>query len=872
MRQFILLTRIFYLLIVFTLFFTTTITGCNNNTDSSPDTDAGAGDDQGNDTIINVAPTIVLAQDLSLTLPDNQLLLDAQISDDGLPNNNLTYQWRVNSPLTANATFTSADSEDTNIEFSAAGVYRIELTVSDGELSSTESTTITVNEQTGAGLAQRPDNQTCLAPAQGPTPPSAIRLEKAFPDLPNMGLVVAILQAPNNSTQWYAVLQQGRVLRFDNKPLVTEATEFIDISIQVASGGELGLLGMAFHPDYANNGYLYLYYTHNAPSGQLQSKISRFNFAGEIWEEQNLLTLNQPYSNHNGGNINFGPDGFLYIGLGDGGSGNDPQGHGQNTRTLLGSMLRIDVDSGSPYSIPTTNPFSSNQLCDDPNTVENTQNCPEIYAWGLRNPWRWSFDKSLDNSANSTNQPLWLGDVGQITREEINIIRAGENYGWKIMEGAICRPGERNCNTTGLTLPEIDYGHVDGNQSVVGGYVYRGNDYELSFLHGTYLYADTYSGRVWGLSNTENTYVNRELVVHNNSIYSFAQANNGDLFVISPTFAAGNGNNIYKIIADRGNQSGGDNSAAPIPTLLSQTGCVNSTDPTLPADGVIPYEINTPLWSDNTEKQRFFALPNDQKIQLTNDGDLVFPVGSVLMKHFILNGRLIETRLLMQHETIWGGYSYEWYYDNDGNPVDAELLDDTKTKLIDGQNWLYPGRVQCFECHTQAAATTLGPETRQLNRSKTYSKTGITANQLDTFNAINLFSQPVSAALLSEKLYSLDDILASYELRAKSYLHSNCSHCHRPGGPAPTDMDLRFQIPLESMGLCNQAPLSNNLGFPGIKLIDPDGSYTNPNSVIPLRMTSADTAVRMPPLATEINHIAAIDVMKNWINDLSVCP
>ncbi|NOZ52219.1 MAG: hypothetical protein GXP08_03585 [Gammaproteobacteria bacterium] len=835
------------------------LSGCNNSSDSN----SGSGNDQGNETPVNVAPTIVLAQGLTLTLPDNQLFLDAQVSDDGLPSNNLSYQWEVNSTQAANVTFLSTDSEDTHALFSEAGIYNIQLTVNDGDLSSAAIMTITVNAQTLAGLSQRPDNQTCLAPTQGPVSPSSIKLDKAFPNLPNMGAVVSLLQAPHNSTQWYAVVQSGRILQFDNNALVTETTVFLDISTQVASGGELGLLGMAFHPDYASNGYLYLYYTHNTSSGQLQSKISRFNVINQAWEEQNLLTLNQPYSNHNGGNIAFGPQGYLYIGLGDGGSGNDPQGHGQNTRTLLGAMLRIDVDNGLPYRIPSTNVFVGRALCNTPDTITNAQNCPEIYAWGLRNPWRWSFD--------NTDGTLWLGDVGQGAREEINIIQPGKNYGWKIMEGTICRPGEKNCETTGLTLPEIDYDHVNGNQSVVGGYVYRGNDYQLSFLHATYLYADTYSGRIWGLRNTETGYINRELAIHNNLIYSFAQANNGDLFVISPTFSAGSGNNIYKIVADSGNDDNTD-AATQIPALLSQTGCVNEFDPTLPADGVISYEINSPLWSDNAEKQRFFAIPNEQKIEVTKDGDLVFPVGSVLMKHFLLNSKLIETRLLMRHENTWGGYSYEWFYDNDGNAIDAQLLDNTKTKVIDGQNWLYPSQIQCFECHTQAAAITLGPETRQLNRSKTFNRTGITANQLVTFNTIELFSQTINPILLSEKLFSLHDNLASFQLRAKSYLHSNCSHCHQAGGPAPTDIDLRFTTPFGSMELCNKRPLSNSLGVPDIKLIDPTGTYTNPNSVIPLRMASADTAIRMPPLAVEINHTTAIDVIKNWINDVTACP
>ena len=330
--------------------------------------------------------------------------------------------------------------------------------------------------------------------------PASIALQRAYPNLPHLGAIVALQQAPGDSSTWYAVIQDGRVLSFANTADVAAVSPFIDISGRVAAGGEMGLLGLAFHPQYAGNGQLFLYYTADTPR---RSVISRFTFVMNQWQEQVILVVAQPYTNHNGGNIAFGADGYLYIGLGDGGSGGDPHGHAQNTTSLLGSMLRIDVDAAVPYGIPADNPFAGNALCSDPDIVFNAGSCPEIYAWGLRNPWRWSFDRSTG--------ALWAGDVGQNRIEEVDIIQKGNNYGWSIMEGNECYAAA-NCNQTGLTLPVAVYGHSD-SRSVVGGYVYRGQDAELQvILQDTYLYADTYSTRIWGLKPDGAVYQSRELI------------------------------------------------------------------------------------------------------------------------------------------------------------------------------------------------------------------------------------------------------------------------------------------------------------------------------------------------------------------------
>jgi glucose/arabinose dehydrogenase len=354
-------------------------------------------------------------------------------------------------------------------------------------------------------------------------PPSAgsIRLEAAFGGR-TFEAPVFLLQAPGDQSRWYVVEQAGRVLDFAESDSTTVST-FVDLRSQVESDGEKGLLGMAFHPQYAANGRVYLSYTHRNTAGTLISRVSRFttiaapNGRREIdpASETFLLTVSQPFDNHNGGHIAFGPDGYLYIGFGDGGGGGDPQGNAQRLDTVLGKLLRIDVN-GIPYSIPPDNPFAGNALCSQ---GIGSGACPEIYAYGLRNPWRWSFDR-----ANGT---LWLADVGQNAWEEVNVIERGGNYGWNCREGAHEFPGGR-CTGGNLIDPVSEYAHTNGNFSITGGYVYRGS--QSTALVGRYLFGDFGSGRIW--TAVPGTLVPRELLDTSANIASFGESNTGELYVV----------------------------------------------------------------------------------------------------------------------------------------------------------------------------------------------------------------------------------------------------------------------------------------------------------------------------------------------------
>jgi len=304
----------------------------------------------------------------------------------------------------------------------------------------------------------------------GSTAPVTLRLETVASGLNSPLYVVS----PPNDNRLFIVEQPGRIRIVKNGQLLT--TPFLDIRSKIASGGERGLLSVAFHPNYATNGLFYVNYTNtNGDTHVERYSVSSNADVADPASAKLILFVAQPFANHNGGLVMFGPDGMLYIGMGDGGSGGDPQGNGQNRNTLLGDLLRIDVNNGDPYAIPSTNPF-----------VGMAGMRGEIWAWGLRNPWRFAFDRSAGM--------LYIADVGQNQWEEINVqsaTQSGLNYGWNIMEGAHCYSPSSACNQQNLVIPAVEYSHSDGC-SLTGGFVYRGT--KIPELAGHYFYGDYCSG------------------------------------------------------------------------------------------------------------------------------------------------------------------------------------------------------------------------------------------------------------------------------------------------------------------------------------------------------------------------------------------
>jgi glucose/arabinose dehydrogenase len=338
------------------------------------------------------------------------------------------------------------------------------------------------------------------------------------PIIKGMVQPLGLNHAGDHSNRIFVVEQRGVIWIIENGK--KRETPFLDIQNKITAGGEMGLLGLAFHPGYSENHRLFVNYTEKSFFKGIRSIIAEYKTGTDSNKvdpgtEQILLSVSQPFTNHKGGNLVFGPEGYLYIGFGDGGSGNDPLGNGQNLNTLLGKMLRIDIDHssiGTFYGIPPDNPF-----------VGRKNALPEIWAYGLRNPWRYSFD--------ALTGKLYVGDVGQKAREEIDIIQKGKNYGWNIMEGNICTPGVNpNCQRNGLELPILDYGRTEGT-AVIGGYVYRGD--EIPSLCGVYVYGDFGNGRIWGLRYNGKSVTEQHLLLETHlQISSFGEDENHGLYVI----------------------------------------------------------------------------------------------------------------------------------------------------------------------------------------------------------------------------------------------------------------------------------------------------------------------------------------------------
>lgn len=360
----------------------------------------------------------------------------------------------------------------------------------------------------------------------GPTPPP-VELDLALEPVAAGFAFPLYLTAPAGDARLF-VVEKGGLVRIVKDGAIL-GTPFLEVSALVSNGGEQGLLGLAFDPQYAANGRFFVSYTNRAgdnvlASYQVSSDADRADAASAVIR----LTVEQPYDNHNGGHIAFGPDGYLYMGIGDGGSGGDPDGHGQSRNDLLGSLLRLDVSGATGYSVPAGNPF-----------VGTAGARGELWDWGLRNPWRFSFDRSTGD--------LYIGDVGQSEREEVDVSAAaagggkGLNYGWNIMEGTRCY-NAGSCDMTGLTLPVLDYTHSDGC-SVTGGFVYRGA--AIPALAGTYLYSDYCGGWVrsfrysGGMATETGTW---DALAPGGNVPSFGEDGAGELYVLSSS------GGVYRIV------------------------------------------------------------------------------------------------------------------------------------------------------------------------------------------------------------------------------------------------------------------------------------------------------------------------------------
>ncbi len=686
------------------------------------------------------------------------------------------------------------------------------------------------------GLSARTVVQGLNLPTGLPVP-SDLREVRAFSNL-GFDRPIFLTSAGDGTDRLFVAEQGGTIYVFPNRDdvAVNERSTFLQINVSRA-GNEEGLLGLAFDPDYATNRRFYVYYSLASPR---RSRISRFEASpsdpnAALTTETVLLEFDQPFSNHNGGCMAFGPDDKLYVASGDGGSGGDPQNNGQSMNTLLGKILRINTD-GTP-------------VVDNPFYTTPTALRSYIWAYGLRNPWRISFDR--------TTGRLWAGDVGQGSMEEIDVITRGGNYGWRLFEG-----NESFNNPTGLPAsnfegPIVTYPRSLG-QSITGGYVYRGPT--LTTLQGVYLYGDFASGRLWGLvyDPATNTATSNEQLLQMGSIASFGEDEAGELYVCSFDGA------IYRF------EEVGGGGIGEIPETLSETGLFANTASLTPTAGVVEYDVNASFWSDGAIKRRWIALPGTATIDFSATSPWTFPIGTVLVKHFeieLATGamRRLETRVLVHAEAGWQGYTYRW---NQAG-TDADLLDDSATETITVADdsagsvtfdWYFPSRGDCMSCHTEAAGRVLGVHTRQINRDFDYPE--LTDNQLRTWNHIGMFSSDIGAASSHLALANPHDTTAPLAARARAYLDTNCAQCHRANGPTPVNIEFRSLFLVGQTNTVGVVPTTGQSQLPNPFRIEAGSAAT---SVVHELMGRFGTG-QMPPLGRNRLDVDGLAIIELWIN------
>jgi uncharacterized repeat protein (TIGR03806 family) len=675
----------------------------------------------------------------------------------------------------------------------------------------------------------------------------------AFPTEEDASRITHLVASPFAAGEWYAVKHKGWVIRFSEDPDVAGHEVVLDLRdgrVSVAND-EAGIVSLAFHP--SGQWAVLAYQAPTLSGAYFDSVISRFDVRDDGTidpdSELELVRLPQPYFPHSVDHVAFDADGLLYAAFGDGGTV-AARVQAQDPFSFYGTLIRIDIRApdavrGTSYSVPPENPFA-----------DGVRGAPEVFAYGLRNTWRFSIDR-----AEGT---VWGGDVGESTLEEVNRIVPGGNYGWPIMEGDRCFEAA-TCDQAGLEPPIVAYPRSEGI-SVTGGFVYRGS--AIPSLVGRYVYADYLSGLIWSIdAGSEAGGADVRLEAETGFwISSFGEGPDGELYVIRWSQAehldkTGPGG-IYRLEAAV--ETGLPD---PFPTLLSQTGCMSPEDVTRPASGLLPFEPASTLWSDGAEKERYLSLPDNGTVTVDADGNLLFPPGTVLVKTFRYGDRLHETRLYIHHAEVgWRGYTYRWRADQSDADLLATGLDETLPNAIE---WRYPSRGECARCHTAAAAYALGLEVPQL----TWAPDGGERTQLDRWVDMGLFAPDVDLDALDAflPLRAVDDETATTEQRARSYLHSNCSGCHREGGPPQSPIDLRHGLTLAEMNVCDARPFNGTLGLDDtgdLRVVVPGAPDA---SILYLRLTHPGR-YRMPPLGTALIDEDGSSAVRAWIESLESCP
>lgn len=728
-------------------------------------------------------------------------------------------------------------------------------------------------------------------PDTAPVATGSVQLVNALPGV-TFNEPVAIASPPDETRRLFVVEREAKIkLVADVTAPVPVASTFLDLqamlaargrgeTIDAGANGEFGLLGLAFHPAYAQNGQFFLFYSVNLAGvyferlARLTARADNPNLADPSSEVILIDQLDRE-PNHNGGDLHFGPDGFLYVSLGDEGAQYDARENGQRIDlNFFSGLLRIDVDkqpgSRAPnphpavpldggvarYAVPAGNPFVGATSFNGA-AVDASQVRTEFWAVGLRNPWRFSFDP--------LNGDLWLGDVGQDSYEEINLITKGGNYGWAAREGTHAGPRTPPASFSSID-PEFEYPHLhlagdlhEKGNSVTGGIVSRGGRFPE--LEGAYFFADWQSGNIWKLRRG-SPHPTVERIAGEGGIVAFGRdPSNGDILL-----ADYDGQRLLRLtVAALPNE---------FPQTLSATGLFADLRDLSPSPGVIAYTANLPFWSDFAVKQRWFSLPDTtSRMTWSRDGAWTFPRGMLWVKHFDLETtrgvqatkKRLETRVLLRNDEGVFGVSYRWneagteatLVPEAGEDFDLQInvKDQPRT-----QRWHIPSRSECTTCHNAAAGYGLSFSTRQLNRAT--NQRGFAGNQLDLLRTHGFFSNVPDPASRLPRHVRPEETSFSVEARTRSYLSVNCSYCHLPGGSAPPTWDARSFLTLAQTGLIDGHP-ANNQGDAANRLVAPGDPQ---HSVLLSRITGASGLSRMPPLGSNELDSTAIALLTNWVS------
>lgn len=691
-----------------------------------------------------------------------------------------------------------------------------------------------------------------------PDPPPPFELERVYPQIviPKLIALKGIPDTPyllavDHETEWGG---PSRVVQFRDAPDVAESTPFLERPEVI--------YGLAFHPNFAQNRWVYV--GCNGRSEELDAiatRIIRFTVVGdgpfECDPDSAQVVIEWKSNGHNGGDVAFDGHGMLFVSTGDGTSDSDRDRNGQRLTTLAGKILRIDVDqtqAGRNYGIPADNPF-----------LDQEGVRPEIWCYGMRNPWRITYD--------AESQQLWAGNNGQDLWESVYLIEKGANYGWSINESNHPFHTNQDHGPVPISPATAEHHHSEA-RSLTGGHVYRGKRFPE--LLGAYIYGDYSTGNLWAIRHDGTDVVFQEHIARSGAqISGFGLDKRGELLI------ADHEGGIYALQRNTSQQT------ASFPTRLSETGLFQNTASEQPLAGLIPYSVNAPLWSDGAHKRRWMAIPGDKTITYHPTGSWEFPEGTVFVKSFAFpfnadgDLRRVETRLLVNQQGEWFGYSYRW----NAAQTEAELVQgEGQDEVLDWVNeygnqasvaWRYPSRSECMVCHTRAAKYVLGLSTEQMHKAHNYGKMDEQriAPQIESLQHIGLFgSDPPAVEPTRPRLVNPHDPSHALEQRARSYLHANCAPCHVVSGGGNSKIVLDFFHQLGKANLLDEEPVHGDLGLSSpeereqgvFRLIKPG----DPGKSILLSRVARRGNGQMPPLATHRVDTQAVALLHDWIASL----